>query len=305
MSRSLPLRIYRNFLIVAEGQIGGVSERQNFVLDTGTAPSIIDTRLARKLGSETTSSIMTVFGRTISTQSAIIREIELGLIHAVSLYVQVEDLSGFEREIGIPIAAIIGLDVLSKSSFRLDYDKKQIEFGDVSDSGIAVPFDERTGRLYFRSLGLWPVEVSVSQARDEVDKLNGKASAWKLAGYPSAENPFKKEEPASNDVPLFSELVEAYILHRIRAESRTPKRAEYDVRLHAKTHLADLMDRNLDQHLAGGIEELRRRLEVLLGARPEAPSDQSLRRESELAVARSAAERSPPRKTRRQRWSLA
>ena len=103
------------------------------------------------------------------------------------------------------------------------------------------------GRLYFRSLGLWPVEVSVSQARDEVDKLNGKASAWKLAGYPSPENPFKKEEPPSNDVPLFSELVEAYILHRIRPESRTPKRAEYDVRLHAKTHLADLIDKRLDQ----------------------------------------------------------
>src|SRR6266705_2900252 len=44
--------------------------------------------------------------------------------------------------------------------------------------------------------------------------------------------------------------------------------------------------------LAGGIEELRRRLEVLLGARPEAPSDKSLRQESELAVARAAAERS-------------
>jgi superfamily II DNA/RNA helicase len=47
--------------------------------------------------------------------------------------------------------------------------------------------------------------------------------------------------------------------------------------------------------LAGGIEELRRRLEVLLGARPEAPSDMSLRRESELAVARAAAERSARR----------
>src|SRR5207247_9394132 len=35
--------------------------------------------------------------------------------------------------------------------------------------------------------------------------------------------------------------------------------------------------------LAGGIEELRRRLEVLLGARPEAPSDMRLSRESELA----------------------
>src|SRR5207245_4879119 len=42
--------------------------------------------------------------------------------------------------------------------------------------------------------------------------------------------------------------------------------------------------------LAGGIEELRRRLEVLLGAVPEAPSDESLRRESELEVARVAAE---------------
>jgi hypothetical protein len=42
--------------------------------------------------------------------------------------------------------------------------------------------------------------------------------------------------------------------------------------------------------LAGGIEELRGRLEVLLGARPEAPSDESLRRENELAVARVASE---------------
>src|SRR5580704_4542066 len=47
--------------------------------------------------------------------------------------------------------------------------------------------------------------------------------------------------------------------------------------------------------LAGGIEELRRRLEVLLGARPEAPSDKSLRHESELAVARAVAERSARR----------
>src|SRR5215510_26501 len=50
-------------------------------------------------------------------------------------------------------------------------------------------------------------------------------------------------------------------------------------------------DSDVDQvDLAGGIEELRRRLEVLLGARPEAPPDESVRRESELGVARVAAE---------------
>src|SRR5205809_5848138 len=42
--------------------------------------------------------------------------------------------------------------------------------------------------------------------------------------------------------------------------------------------------------LAGGIEELRQRLEVLLCARPVAPSDESLRRESELEAVRVAAE---------------
>ncbi|MBV8068597.1 MAG: DEAD/DEAH box helicase family protein, partial [Acidobacteriaceae bacterium] len=38
--------------------------------------------------------------------------------------------------------------------------------------------------------------------------------------------------------------------------------------------------------LEGGMEELRRRLEVLLGARPEAPLDESLRREAEAANVR-------------------
>ena len=58
---------------------------------------------------------------------------------------------------------------------------------------------------------------------------------------------------------------------------------------------------NVDQvDLAGGIEELRRRLEVLLGARPEAPSDESLRRETELEVARVAADRD----SRRERLAI-
>src|SRR2546430_10589907 len=69
--------------------------------------------------------------------------------------------------------------------------------------------------------------------------------------------------------------------------------------LSAKHHLALAAldaESDVDQvDLAGGIEELRRRLEVLLGARPEAPSDKSLRQESELAVARAAAERSAGR----------
>jgi hypothetical protein len=46
------------------------------------------------------------------------------------------------------------------------------------------------GRLYFRSLGLWPVEVSVSQARDEVDKLNG---SWRIIRVPKIHS--RKKSP--------------------------------------------------------------------------------------------------------------
>jgi len=103
------------------------------------------------------------------------------------------------------------------------------------------------GQLYFRTFGIWPQQVSVSQARDEAEKLNGKLYVWRMAGYPNSDNPFKQQESLSTNGPLFSELLESYILNQIRTNSKSPVRAEYDVRLYAKTHLAELLDKALDQ----------------------------------------------------------
>jgi predicted aspartyl protease len=181
--RRIPLRIYRNFLVVAEGQFGGALEHQNFVLDTGTAPSIVNARSARDLGLTIRPSTMTAMGKIILTNTAILGEVELGPIHAVSLRVQVQELSRFERDLGIPIAGILGLDVLSKSSFRLDYDKKEMEFGDVSDQGIPVSFDERTGTaVALVSLDGMPARLLVDTGSDQVAVLGGNlADAERLA----------------------------------------------------------------------------------------------------------------------------
>jgi predicted aspartyl protease len=141
----LPLRIYRDFLVAAEGQIGGVSGTQNVVLDTGVSPTIISSNVAKQLGLPTIASTMAAVGRSIPTKMAVLLELKLGPIHTVSLPVQVQDLSRLEHHIGIPIAAIIGMDVLSQSSFRLDYQRQQIEFGDVSDQGLPVAFDPQAG----------------------------------------------------------------------------------------------------------------------------------------------------------------
>lgn len=187
MPRTIPLRIYRNFLLVAEGQFGTVLQHQNFVLDTGTAPSIVNARLARELGLVTTPGVMSAVGKIVSTQSATLREVELGPMRAVSLRVQVQDLSRLERDLGIPIAAIIGLDFLSRLSFRLDYDKKCIDFGDVSDQGIPVPFDAHTGIAIARvSIDGTPVRMLLDTGSDRVALIGGDFTGTARLGLPSA-----------------------------------------------------------------------------------------------------------------------
>jgi hypothetical protein len=141
----IPLKIFHNYLIVVEAHLGGLREPQNFILDTGTSPSIINVTLVKQLGLETESSTLADIGKIIPTQTSMIPEIDLGPIRAISLPVGVNDLSRLERDLGIPVAGIIGLDVLAKSSFRLDYDNQEIEFGAISHDGIPVPVDVRAG----------------------------------------------------------------------------------------------------------------------------------------------------------------
>jgi len=97
-----------------------------------------------------------------------------------------------------------------------------------------------------------------------------------------------QENPVQVFVLVTEETIEEKLLSTLSAK--------HDLALAALDAESDV-----DQvDLAGGIEELRRRLEVLLGARPEAPSDESLRGESELAVARIAVEH----KARRERLAI-
>ena len=141
----LPLKIYRNFLVVAEGHIGGVPEPLNFVLDTGTAPSVINLRLGTQLGLGSTPSFTAALGAQVPVSASTLPEIDLGPDRAFSMPVLLTDLSQLENDIGIPIAGIIGMDLLWRSNFRLDYDKSEIDFGVTSHEGVPLRFDARAG----------------------------------------------------------------------------------------------------------------------------------------------------------------
>lgn len=180
------VRIYRNFLVVAEGQIGGISGPQNFILDTGSAPSIVNERVAEQLGLPTQAAGTMALGRRVPLQSATIPYLELGPIRAQSLPVLVKNLSRLERDYGIPIAGIIGLDVLSKSNFRLDYDAADIEFGEVAQEGIPVPFDANTGTAVAEArIEGKPVRMLVDTGSDSLVILGGNFAD---GGWPQLRN---------------------------------------------------------------------------------------------------------------------
>ena len=140
---SIPVKVYRGFLVVAEGQFGGELTRRNFIIDTGTSPSILNIGVAHHLGLPLTQAKLSAIGRESETFAATVPEIRLGPIQAMSVPVLVTDLSSVERDLNLPIAGILGMDVLGKSSFRLDYGNQLIEFGEVAPAGIPVNLSTR------------------------------------------------------------------------------------------------------------------------------------------------------------------
>lgn len=172
MPLNLPLRILQDFLIVVEGRFGEQGQRQNFILDTGTAPSIVNATLVTRLGLTPTPSKMSVIGRFIPAQLAVLRELDLGPIHAMSLRVQIRDLSKLEQSLGMPVAGIVGMDALARSNFRLDYERKLLIFDDVPEDGVAVSVDTRT------ALAVASVEVDGRPARMLVDTGSDKVALF-------------------------------------------------------------------------------------------------------------------------------
>lgn len=135
---SVPVRIYGGFLVIAEGQIGSKFPGQNFILDTGTSPSILNTRIALELGLRLAPARLAAIGQESQIRSATIPRLELGALRVNSAQFLVADLSEVERTWKVPIAGILGLDILGRVSFRLDYENQLLEFGDVSPDGIPV-----------------------------------------------------------------------------------------------------------------------------------------------------------------------
>lgn len=135
----IPFKLYRGYTIVVRGSIGSL-DKLNFLIDTGAVPSVVDERVARKLKLVGKAERVTVFSQDVTVREVILPELQLGPVRAESLRVLVRALAFLEEGLGTRVDAMVGLDVLARSNFTIDFAAKKITFGTVDVSGLAIPF---------------------------------------------------------------------------------------------------------------------------------------------------------------------
>lgn len=142
----LPFKIYGTQLIVVQGSIGPL-EKRNLIIDTGAYPTVIDSAIAQKLSLAGHREELDALDQTLPALAVKVPSIEVGPVRATNVQGLVQDLADVSRRLGVRIDALVGLDVLSLSSFVIDYGAKKISFGPMDPLPSSVPFVITRGKL--------------------------------------------------------------------------------------------------------------------------------------------------------------
>jgi predicted aspartyl protease len=135
--RDIPFQMYRGYLIVVQGSLGA-SQNLNFVIDTGTDPSVIDSSVAQNLHLLEVAGTLAVHDQNVDVKQGVLPMLQVGGLRTGPLPVLIRDLAFLHKGLGIRIDAVIGLHVLSLSDFMVDYVTRRIVFGSVQLSSSAA-----------------------------------------------------------------------------------------------------------------------------------------------------------------------
>jgi len=136
----VPFKIYNGYLIVFEGRVGDF-DKLKFVLDTGATQSVLDRKLAAKMGQSCHFGHVLNFDKSLNAEWVEVRDIQFGPIQASTLPMMIADLRYFQS-FATQVDGVIGLDLLRRSSFSIDYDTHNIYFGALDPlSGVPMNSD--------------------------------------------------------------------------------------------------------------------------------------------------------------------
>ena len=135
---TLPIYLVNDYLVIVRGSIGGI-EKRNLLIDTGANPTVITRDLAKRLQLSSSSEQVQAVGHNMNSQVVFVPSLEVGPIRVQNLRVLVQDLTEFDKKLGVHLDALVGLDVLAHSDFRVDYHQKKLIFGPVRPLPHSAP----------------------------------------------------------------------------------------------------------------------------------------------------------------------
>ncbi len=134
----ISFHLHRGFLVIVSGSIDGVSGL-HFVVDTASGRTIIDQRFARQLRKHLTHAWMAAVDTGIPVSETTIAAIKVGTARFDSVPVLVRDLRFLRKPFGRGIDGILGLDLLARTSFSVDYRTHKLVLGDCVARSHRVP----------------------------------------------------------------------------------------------------------------------------------------------------------------------
>jgi len=124
----VPFKLQRGHLIAVRCSVGGIKNLIG-IIDTGASETVLDITLVRKLSLATKADRATFITQKVEVWEVAIPGLQVGPITVDRLEGIATDLSSLTAELGIRPQVLIGMDLLHRTSFAIDYRSRRLVFG--------------------------------------------------------------------------------------------------------------------------------------------------------------------------------
>ena len=145
LDQPVPFRLEKGYLIVTKCSIADLPEL-TAIVDTGVTETVLDSTIVQRLQLPTNPDKATFIAKDIPVRLTTLPSLTFGPIRVNSLAAIATELSGLTRQFGFRPDVLIGMDVLHRSSFTIDYKARLLKFEPVTSLSHAAALLE-AGRL--------------------------------------------------------------------------------------------------------------------------------------------------------------
>jgi predicted aspartyl protease len=153
-AQAVSFRLQRGYLIVVKCTIGDLPDLTGIV-DTGVTESVVDKSLVERLSLKTREDRATFLTREAPVWAVSIPSLQLGPLRTGPLAGIATDLSTLTGQFGIRPDILIGMDVLHRANFLIDFKARQLLFIAVPSLAHAAPLihDQRSALVESMVMG--------------------------------------------------------------------------------------------------------------------------------------------------------